>query len=589
MTETDIQDIESHGNVGIRPYQMYGAMANSAGGFHKVGFVKKDLYNQVRRQRKEISSDASAAVKYLRDLGKTDQLMFVSHSVDKDNRLERLFWCDGESRKNFEVFGDVLAFDATYRKNKYNCPFVVFSGVNHHNQTIVFATGLVTRETEETYVWLLEQFVCAMQGKTPVSVITDGDLAMKNAIIKVFPKAHHRLCAWHLLRNATTNVGIHESMRYLKRCMLGDIKISKFEEIWGEMVSKFGLEDNMWIKEMYAKRKMWSTAHIRGFFFAGLRTTSRCEALHSHLRQFVHSKINLFKFVQQFQRCLTYFRFREVEADFQSNYGEPVIQSGLRSIEKSAANQYTKEIFNMFKLVLSKCMLLKVLEVQEMSSCRIYKVGKYCGNGEAWYVTHSEYAVDKFKCSCLRMESIGLPCDHIVCVLVFLDIAELPTCLVLPRWTKIAKDLIVGSYPGGSLYWDSQVTARYSSLVKMSKDVAELVYDDLDDYHRVVDVHNAELKRLKAKHPKGKTAVGSSTMDVNVLDPPQVRTKGCGFNPTPTPRKRRRGPTCGDCGNTGHNKRFCPNSKTAADDAVTPITYEDNLATASTAADLSDF
>ncbi|MCI29256.1 hypothetical protein A2U01_0050465, partial [Trifolium medium] len=35
MTETDVQDIKSLGNVGIRPYQMYGAMANSAGGFHK--------------------------------------------------------------------------------------------------------------------------------------------------------------------------------------------------------------------------------------------------------------------------------------------------------------------------------------------------------------------------------------------------------------------------------------------------------------------------------------------------------------------------------------------------------------------------
>ncbi|GAU44815.1 hypothetical protein TSUD_400340 [Trifolium subterraneum] len=440
LTEKDVQDIESHGNVGIRPYQMYGAMANSAGGFHKQ-----------------------------------DQLMFFEHKVDNKNRLERLFWYDGESRKNFEVFGDVLAFDATYRKNKYNCPFVVFSGVNHHNQTIVFATGLVTRETEETYVWLLEQFACAMQGKTPISVITNGDIAMKNAIRKVFPKAHHRLCVWRLLRNASTNVGIPDFMRYLKRCMLGDIEINKFEELWGDMLEKFGLEDNMWIKEMYAKRKMWSTAYIRGFFFAGLRTTSRCEALHSHLRQFVHSRISLFNFVQQFQRCLTYFRFREIEADFRSNYGQPVMQSSLHSIERSAASQYTKEIFNMFKVVLSKCMLLKVLEVQQMSSCCIYKVAKYCGNGDAWYVTHSTYAEEKFKCSCLRMESIGLPCDHIVCVLVYLDIDELPKCL------------------------DSQVAARYSSLVKMSKDVAELVYDDLDDYNRVVDVLHTELKRLKAK------------------------------------------------------------------------------------------
>ncbi|MCI54166.1 hypothetical protein A2U01_0075415, partial [Trifolium medium] len=56
MTETDVQDIKSHGNVGIRPYQMYG------------------LYNQLKRQRKLIASDASAAMKYLYDLGKKYQL-----------------------------------------------------------------------------------------------------------------------------------------------------------------------------------------------------------------------------------------------------------------------------------------------------------------------------------------------------------------------------------------------------------------------------------------------------------------------------------------------------------------------------------
>ncbi|MCI23676.1 protein FAR1-RELATED SEQUENCE 5-like, partial [Trifolium medium] len=109
------------------------------------------------------------------------------------------------------------------------------------------------------------------------------------------------------------------------------------------------------------------------------------------------------------------------------------------------------------------------------------------------------------------------------------------------------------------------------------KDVAELVYDDLDDYNHVVDVLDAELKRLKAKHKKCQTNVDSGTMGVNVLDPPQVRTKGCGSNPTPTPVTRRRGPTCGYCGIIGHNKRFCPNSNTVVHPAVTPSPNYDNL------------
>lgn len=144
-------------------------------------------------------SDATAGLNYLEGLRRNDDMMFFRHTVDEEGRLEHLFWCDGHSRGDYLIFGDVMAFDATYRKNKYLCPFVVFSRVNHHNQSIVFGAGLVTNEKEETYVWLLEQFLEAMGGKAPTSVITDGDMAMRNAIRKVFPDAHHRLCAWHLL------------------------------------------------------------------------------------------------------------------------------------------------------------------------------------------------------------------------------------------------------------------------------------------------------------------------------------------------------------------------------------------------------
>ncbi|WJX24263.1 hypothetical protein P8452_13389 [Trifolium repens] len=51
MSQSDIDEIERNRKAGIRPYQVYDSMANTSGGFHKVGFVKKDLYNQIGRQR----------------------------------------------------------------------------------------------------------------------------------------------------------------------------------------------------------------------------------------------------------------------------------------------------------------------------------------------------------------------------------------------------------------------------------------------------------------------------------------------------------------------------------------------------------
>ncbi|KAF1891327.1 hypothetical protein Lal_00016958 [Lupinus albus] len=45
------------------------------------------------------------------------------------------------------------------------------------------------------------KFFEAMSGKYPKCIITDGDLAMKSAIRRIFPQAHHRLCAWHICNN----------------------------------------------------------------------------------------------------------------------------------------------------------------------------------------------------------------------------------------------------------------------------------------------------------------------------------------------------------------------------------------------------
>ncbi|KAG4909641.1 hypothetical protein JHK87_055757 [Glycine soja] len=171
---------------------------------------------------------------------------------------------------------------------------------------------------EETYVWVLEQFLDVMKGKAPASVIIDDDLTIQNAIKRVFSIAHRRLYAWHLMRNATSHVHVNAFMPKLKRCMLGD-----FDDLWVSMIKEFHLVQNNWLKELYEKRMMWATLDIRGCFFTG-RITSRCKAFHSHLGNFVNPQICLFEFVEQYQRCLCYFLSKEREVDYDSKYGNVV-------------------------------------------------------------------------------------------------------------------------------------------------------------------------------------------------------------------------------------------------------------------------
>ncbi|RYR27714.1 hypothetical protein Ahy_B01g051746 isoform D [Arachis hypogaea] len=180
---------------------------SGSGGFETIGFEIKDIYNAIEKQMWAGETDAEVELTFFSGLKSIDYGMFWKYSLDGEKRLQNLFWCDGTSRYDCSVFGNVLGFDAMYGRNKYKCPLVIFLGVDHHMRTVVFNYVILNNESEDSYVWLLRPFLEAMKGKPPKSVMTDGDLVIKSTVGIVFPGAHYRLCSWHLLRNATAKVG----------------------------------------------------------------------------------------------------------------------------------------------------------------------------------------------------------------------------------------------------------------------------------------------------------------------------------------------------------------------------------------------
>ncbi|XP_057734631.1 protein FAR1-RELATED SEQUENCE 5-like [Arachis stenosperma] len=443
ISEVEIAHLTSMRGIGISIPKIYESFAAQLGGFNKVPFTKQDMYNMVRRQRELQGGDVTTAIRFLEGVARIDGRMFWRYKVGAEEHLHDLFWSDGRSQDDYAVFGDVLAFDATYGRNKYNLPVVVFSGVNHHNQTCVFATEMVSCESQESYIWVLQQFLDCMQGKPPISVITDGDPAMRIAIQSVFPQAHHRLCAWHLLRNATQNICDPRFTQLLRHCMLADMEIKEFEMHWQSMVDECGVVDVEWVKDLYRKKNSWATAYIRGRFFAGIRTTSRCESLHAKLGRFVESRYGVLEFVTNFQRCVDFLRDNEDELEFRSCYGTPVLQTEFVELEKSGWSKFTREMFWRFRESLKRCVQVRIFESKVTDQSHIYKIEKYRRPDMRWIVVW-EPVTNNFMCTCMRMESFGLPCVHILAVCVRLDLCALPDSLVLRRWAKTAK-LTIGS------------------------------------------------------------------------------------------------------------------------------------------------
>ncbi|CAH9103728.1 unnamed protein product [Cuscuta europaea] len=561
MTDADKAQVDSLHSQGIRTCHIMGYMVAQKGGYNNVGFTKKDLYNYFdSKMCGDIKDgDVIAALSYLHGKADNDPMLYAKFSTTDDGRLRRIFWADGKSRSDFACFGDVLAFDTTYKKNKYNYPLVIFSGCNHHLQTSIFGCALVSDETTETYKWVLESFLEAMGNKHPNAVVTDSDGAMREAIKHVFPSAFHRLCAWHLHKNACENVKIPLFLKDFKTVMYANFTRDRFETFWKDMVVQHGLEGNSWVLKTYNNRYLWATAYLRDQFFGLFRTTSQCESINAIIKTYVKKKCSFFEFMHNFERALREFRNNEFVADFKSHFTTPVLTTSLQKIEQEAAQIFTDEIFQEVKnqIILGCALIVKerVVNGDEL----IFRLTKYCDlDSETNVVYHTSKL--EFSCACKRFESRGIPCSHIICVMKEEHVDHIPHHLVLTRWTKNAKSAFMSSNSCESTDPDMMELARFGAysgacirFCKVAAKTSGLYNDVMDDILHLTEKYEM-LEKKKLADP-----IGTEGSLVNHIgDPNMVKTKGA---PKKNKSSMKRVRHCSNCGSTKHNARTCRNEK----------------------------
>ncbi|KAK2642089.1 hypothetical protein Ddye_023852, partial [Dipteronia dyeriana] len=180
----DLTEIDAMGNCCIRPCLTYEYMVTQKGGYSKIGFTQKDMYNRIDAKRLDeaFESDSHAA------------LMF---NTDEKDSLANIFWRDSHSLFEYQCFRDVLVFDNTYKTNSYANPLVLYVVVNDHHATCVFRVILLSDKTIQSYRRVLNSLMDSMGHKHPIYILTNGDEAMRQAANKIFPNSQHRICEWH--------------------------------------------------------------------------------------------------------------------------------------------------------------------------------------------------------------------------------------------------------------------------------------------------------------------------------------------------------------------------------------------------------
>ncbi|KAK1383649.1 hypothetical protein POM88_021384 [Heracleum sosnowskyi] len=102
------------------PFRAHGILKELCGSYSAIGATAVDFKNWMRDIKVFIGKhDSDMILQKFQDKRETsDNSFFYEYQTNSDGHLTRLFWADIEGRKSYDVFGDVISFDATYRTNK---------------------------------------------------------------------------------------------------------------------------------------------------------------------------------------------------------------------------------------------------------------------------------------------------------------------------------------------------------------------------------------------------------------------------------------------------------------------------------------
>ncbi|KAK3423692.1 hypothetical protein EUGRSUZ_F00557 [Eucalyptus grandis] len=289
--------------------------------------VENGTYEGVLVDMAKAGIGGTTAYKYLaNEAGGSQNLGFILRNCQnflQYGRLINLFWRDSLSKFDYDCFGDVMVFDTTYRTNRYSLICAPFVGVNHHRKNTLFGCAFLLDETANLFIWLFEVFLKSMGNKAPKTIFTEQDHAMAKAIQIVFPNTQHRLCTWHIEKNANKNIphlyqkpGFKD--KYFSRLMYKCKSEDEFETTWRKMQEEWDTENNSWLQRLYDLRHKWSSAFGRDIFSCGIKSSQRSESTNNVFQQFSKKTSTLIQFVHYYEEQLKHIKEIENQDDYSS-------------------------------------------------------------------------------------------------------------------------------------------------------------------------------------------------------------------------------------------------------------------------------
>lgn len=502
--------------AGMGPSGVMSVLIKESGGINNVGFTKVDCQNYMSSSRQRtLGSGGQYVFDYLKGMQEKDPGFFCAVQGNLDNTPGNVFWADGNSKTNYNYFGDTVTFDTTYRMNRYRVPFAPFTGLNHHGQPVLFGCALLLNESESSFVWLFQTWLTAMSGRHPISITTDQDRIIRSAVAQVFPGTRHRFCKWNIFREAQEKLS-HVYHSYptfeaeFQRCINLTETVEEFESCWESLVERYHLGDSEWLQSMYNARQQWVPVYLRGTFFGEMSISQSSDSTNSFFDGYINATTNVHVLIKQYEKAIASRYEKEVKADYDTINTSPILKTPS-PMEKQAADLYTRKLFVKFQEELVETLANPATVIDDTGSEIMYRVAKFGEDHKGHFIRFNIFE-KKARCSCQMFEFSGILCRHILAVFRVTNALTLPSHYILKRWTRSAKSGVVlhNHTLGLPCNYQESSTARRDILCREAIKYVEEGAESISLYNVAMEALSEAAKKVAATKQNSPSVIQSN-------------------------------------------------------------------------------
>ncbi|RHZ84559.1 hypothetical protein Glove_79g134 [Diversispora epigaea] len=227
----------------------------------------------------------------------------VDFELDKENRLTRLFWMSPDQVDLWLKYHDVVVNDNTAKTNQYQMPLGIFIIIDNKCKTRLVCQTLVSDETLDTYIWILECIRRATE-QAPIVIFTDADPALDAAIPIVFPETYPAHCIFHIAQNLPKNLKgklgerWNDFIKQFYQCR-NSLCEPLFKQRWNQLLNDFPTAKDYLLRTLDRRCKSWARAYLYKIFTAGIESTSRVEGYNWIIKQQLKANSTLCELVDR--------------------------------------------------------------------------------------------------------------------------------------------------------------------------------------------------------------------------------------------------------------------------------------------------